>query len=53
MTARRLQRLAVRLRDLEAWLSFDPRRIARRLVNKQIGRAVGRVASRLYLRGKR
>lgn len=53
MTSRKLQRLAVRLRDIEALLSLDPRRWARRIVNKAIGRAVGQVASRLYLRRRR
>jgi hypothetical protein len=50
---RKLSRIAVRLRDLQALASLDPRRIARRIVNKQIGRAMGKVASRLYLRRRK
>jgi hypothetical protein len=49
----RTQRLAVLLRDLEAFLSLDPRRWAARVYNKAVGRAVGRVAGRLYLRRRR
>lgn len=51
--SRKLNRLAVRLRDIEALLSGDPRRILGRLWNKAVGRAVGRVASRLYVRRRR
>lgn len=53
VTSRHLHRLATRLRDLEAFLTLDPSRWGRRIVNKAIGRAVGQVTRRLYLRRRR
>lgn len=46
-----LIRAGVMARDLNAWLSGDPKRIARRYANKFIGRMVNRLTRGLYLRG--
>lgn len=53
MTSRRLHRLASRLRDLEALLSLDPRRIAARWYNKAVGRVVSKATRRLWWRVRR